>query len=290
MDTSLLEAFVHVTENSSFSLAADQLHLTQSAVSKRIALLEEQLDRKLFDRIARTVSLTEAGSALLPRARAILAELALTRQVIADLNGSVSGRLRLAISHHIGLRRLPPVLKRYAALHPQVSIDVAFMDSEQAYQSVLQGGHELAVITLAPTTNTKIVAGTIWSDPMAFVAAPDHSLGAPGKIQLADLQHYPAILPGLNTYTGHIVDKLFRSRSLTLNISMTTNYLETIKAMVAIGLGWSLLPRTMIDDELGVINLPNIQLTRKLGYIHHREKTLSNAAQAFINLLSNTKQ
>ena len=69
---------------------------------------------------------------------------------------------------------------------------------------------------------------------------------------------------------------------------MTTNYLETIKAMVAIGLGWSLLPTHMMDKQLKQIELPGIQLSRNLGYVHHREKSLSNAAKAFIEILDDT--
>ncbi len=285
MDTLLLEAFVKVAETGSFSLAAENLHLTQSAVSKRIALLEQQLNCKLFDRIARTVSMTEGGKELLPRARNILAELSLTRQVIADISGSVSGRLRLAISHHIGLRRLPPVLKRYMALFPKVSVDATFMDSERACQEILHGARELAVITLSRDVNPRVVTATIWPDPMSFVAAPEHPLALAGKTTLADLQNYPAVLPELNTWTGAIVRELFRSRGLNLTTSMATNYLETVKAMVATGLGWSVLPNHMIDDELKTINIPGIQLSRDLGYMHHREKTLSNAAGAFIELL-----
>ena len=177
MDTSLLEAFVTVAEAESFSVAAEQLHLTQSAVSKRIAALEQQLNCRLFDRIARTVSLTGSGRELLPRARNILAELAATRQAITDLSGSVSGTLRLVASHHIGLRRLPPVLKRFTQAYPEVTIDMAFMDSESAYDNILHGHFELAIITLSPQEHPKVVAQSIWPDKLAFVAAPDHSPG-----------------------------------------------------------------------------------------------------------------
>ena len=91
-----------MAETGSFSLAAEKLHLTQPAVSKRIALLEEQLGTGLFDRIGRNVSLTEAGNALLPHARAVQLELEAARQSVRDLSGTIAGQLRLATSHHIG--------------------------------------------------------------------------------------------------------------------------------------------------------------------------------------------
>lgn len=108
MDTHTLQAFLAVAEQQSFSKAAERLFLTQSAVSKRIAQLEEQLDSKLFDRIGRTVSMTEAGQALLPRARDILLQFDDARRAISNLNaGEITGELSLAASHHISLHRLP---------------------------------------------------------------------------------------------------------------------------------------------------------------------------------------
>ena len=293
MDTNLLEAFIAVAESRSFSEAAERVHLTQPAVSKRIALLEEQLGSRLFDRIARAVNLTEAGEALLPRARLILQEIAATRQVINDLSGTISGRLRLAISHHIGLHRLPPVLKRFSQRYPKVMIDVDFMDSEKAYEGILHGAFEVAAITLAPDPHPKIEAQCVWPDPLVFMAADDHELiieAAQHTPSLQMLAYYPAILPGSNTYTGRMTKALFDRNKVVLADTMTTNYLETIKMMVSIGLGWSLLPASMLETGLCEIAIKNTAIERQLGYIHHREKTLSNAARAFIQLLKEQQQ
>ena len=286
MDTQLLEAFIAVADTGSFSLAAERIHVTQPAVSKRIAQLEDILDCRLFDRIARTVTLTEAGEALLPRAHRILQEFADTRQAISDLSGEISGHLRLAISHHIGLHRLPPILKRFAQQYPSVKIDVDFMDSEKAYEGILQGRFEVAVITLAPQPHPKIEARIIWPDPLVFMVADDHPLCASPRPSLNTLCEYPAILPGLGTYTGRMARSLFEEHGAPLPATMATNYLETIKMMVSIGLGWSLLPQSMLDKGLQVIHIPEIHIERQLGYIHHREKSLSNAARVFIQLLN----
>lgn len=285
MDTQLLEAFIAVAKAGSFSDAAEKIHLTQPAVSKRIALLEEQLDCRLFDRIARSVTLTEAGEALLPRAHHILQEIADTTQAINDLSGEIGGKLRLAISHHIGLHRLPPVLKQFAQDYPEVTIDVDFMDSEKAYEGILQGRFEVAVITLAPEAHPKIEAKTIWPDPLVFMVSDDHPLLRESNPTLENLRNYPAILPGLGTYTGRMTRALFEQQNVPLPSTMTTNYLETIKMMVSIGLGWSLLPESMLEPGIKAVEIPGIQIQRELGYIHHREKSLSNAAKAFINLL-----
>ncbi|MEO4048226.1 LysR family transcriptional regulator [Pseudomonas sp. CAU 1711] len=285
MDLANLNAFLAVAESGSFSAAGERLFLTQPAVSKRIAALEQQLDVRLFDRLGREVGLTEAGRALLPRAYQILNVLDDTRRALTNLSGEVGGRLTLATSHHIGLHRLPPLLRAFTRMHPQVALDIQFLDSEVAYEEVLHGRAELAVITLAPETREPVHAVPVWSDPLDFVAAPEHPLARSGAVTLADVARHPAVFPGGNTFTHHIVNKLFAAQGLAPNIGMSTNYLETIKMMVSIGLAWSVLPRTMLDEQVVRLPLPGIQLSRRLGYILHRERTLSNAARAFMALL-----
>lgn len=125
----------------------------------------------------------------------------------------------------------------------------------------------------------------VWDDPLDFVAAPEHPLATGGEVSLTDVASYPAVFPGENTFTHHIVSRLCEAQGLKPNIAMSTNYMETIKMMVSIGLAWSVLPRTMLDDQVARIALPGIQLTRQLGYIVHTERTLSNAARAFMALL-----
>lgn len=240
---------------------------------------------RLFDRLGREVGLTEAGRALLPRAYRILGELDDTRRALANLNGEVSGRLTLATSHHIGLHRLPPVLREFTRRYPAVSLDIRFLDSEVAYEEVLQGRAELAVITLAPETRTPLRATPVWEDPLDFVAAPEHPLARNGDLTLADVAAHPAVFPGAHTFTHRIVHRLFEAAGLAPQIAMSTNYLETIKMMVSIGLAWSLLPRTMLDDQVVRLPLPGPQLTRRLGYVLHTERTLSNAARVFMALL-----
>jgi len=285
MDLANLNAFIAIAEAGSFSEAGERLHLTQPAVSKRIAGLEQQLNVRLSDRIGREVSLTEAGRALLPRAYQILNVLDDTRRALTNLNGEISGRLTLATSHHIGLHRLPPLLRAFTRAHPQVALDIQFLDSEVAYEEVLHGRAELAVITLAPETRSPVAATAIWDDVLDFVAAPEHPLARNGAVNLADVARHPAVFPGDNTFTHHIVRRLFEAEGLKPNIGMSTNYLETIKMMVSIGIAWSVLPRTMLDSQVAALPLPGVQLMRRLGYIVHTERTLSNAARAFIALL-----
>ncbi len=286
MDTQNLQAFVEVAESKSFSDAAETLHITQPAVSKRIAALEGQLGCKLFDRISRTVQLTEAGTALLPRAERILNAVQEAKRSIVDLQGEISGELSIGISHHIGLHRLPPVLQAFNNSYPKVHFDIDFMDSEEAYEQVMHGRIELGVVTLDPTESSPLVRQPVWQVDLVVVIAPDHPLAVLDSVNLSTLSQFTAILPGLNTYTGQIIKALFQKHGLKLDVSMETNYLETIKMMVSIGLGWSVLPHTMIDEGLTTLDIADIKLQRTLGYVFHQNRSLSNAANAFVAALN----
>lgn len=285
MDTNQLTAFITVAETSSFSTAAERLHLTQPAISKRIAVLEQSLGNSLFDRIGKRVILTEAGQILLPRAKKILREIDDLRTALQNLSTIVSGRLSLASSHHVGLHRLPPVLRDFSNQYPEVVIDISFLDSERAYEQVSHGELELAVVTLAPADHARIYSRTIWVDELCIMTSADHALTRLPSVTLKDLLDYPAILPGENTFTRQLVEDMFKDQRLKLKVEMSTNYLETIKMMVSVGMAWSILPSTMLDDTLRVLPVKNVNLSRRLGYIYHRDHTLSNAARAFIQLL-----
>ena len=284
MDNQNLSAFIMVAENKSFSEAAYVLDVTQSTISKRIALLESQVGKKLFDRIARRIALTEAGQELLPRARRILKEYANAVQAINDLSGNVSGILRLAISHHLGLHRLPDLLKIFSKTYPDVVLDIEFMDSEKAYERIMQAKSEIGIITLGSEIHPNIHKKEIWDDPLKFVCSKDHALSKLLDPELEDLANFPVILPGLNTYTGRIVQNIFQYRQISLVTPMSTNYLETISKMVEIGLGWSVLPETLTKN-LHSLSVNHTSIKRQLGYICHTKHTLSNAGVAFLSLL-----
>ncbi|HEV8078684.1 MAG TPA: LysR family transcriptional regulator, partial [Marinobacter sp.] len=130
MDSQQLLTFIAIAESGSFSAAAQRLHLTQPAISKRVALLELHLNTRLFDRLGKQVSLTSAGHSFLPHARKILQTVADAERVISDLGGHVAGRLSLATSHHIGLHHLPPILSDFSRRYPAVHLDLHFLDSE----------------------------------------------------------------------------------------------------------------------------------------------------------------
>lgn len=292
MDTQNLQAFVAVALSRSFSLAAEKLHITQPAISKRIHMLEQQLDTQLFDRIGRQVSLTEAGRTLLPHAESILAAMHTARQAVADLSGETKGQLKLITSHHIGLHRLPKILREYTERYPLVELDIRFMDSGEAYAAVLKGDCDLGIITEVAQHDTALNTRTVWTDTMLFVAAPQHPLSQLNTVTLADISPYQALLPERRFYTTQLVEELFTRNGLTIKINLATNYLETIKALISAGYAWSVLPQSMLQDgALKVLSVQSpdsstpISITRNLDCIYHRQRLMSNAGKAFLDLL-----
>lgn len=288
MDFPALKAFVTVAECGSFSSAAEKLFLTQPAISKRIAALEEDLGVALFDRLGKTIKLTEAGEKFLVSSRRILNDMTTSREEIHSLSTAVSGRLRLATSHHIGIHRLPPILKSFTQAHPDVELDLLFMDSELACEGVAGGDIELAVVTLPEPLPASLQSRLIWKDPLGIVCAKDHTLVSLSHNQAlsADtLTSFNAVLPARGTVTRNILLRALAPFNVSVETTLETNYLETIKMMVSVGLGWSALPTTMLDTDIEQVHVSDLSMERQLGYVHLRGKTLSRAALAFIELL-----
>jgi len=294
MDISSIETFLSVAEKQSFSLTAESLYLTQPAISKRIASLEMALNYKLFDRIKKKVILTEAGRLFLPRAQNIINELRAGKNSLAEMGGIVSGELVMVTSHHIGLHHLPPVLKQYVNEYPQVNLKLDFMNSESACLAVENAEIELAVITLPNEPADFLNLVKIWSDPMTITIHNNHPLLEKKvaadiiEFNLKDLKRlsqYPAILPETGTYTRELLDEYFARFDIEPQVKLANNYLETIKMMVSVGLGWSVLPQTLIDHSLTMIKTPDFTARRSLGIATHKKRTLSPAAQKMVDLI-----
>lgn len=289
MDFSSMNAFVVVAELGSFSRASEQLFMTQPAVSKRIAALEEDLGVALFDRLGRGIQLTEAGRTFLLSARRILADIQISRDEVLSLGSEVGGRLRLATSHHVGIHRLPPVLKAFTQTYPDVELDLLFMDSELACDEVASGHIELAVVTLPDNLESTLQTELIWPDPLAIVCAPDHALADAVRdqrsVEATELVRHSAVLPARGTVTRTILLEALGPFDVSVETALETNYLETIKMMVSVGLGWSALPATMVDDSILTVPVHGLQMQRRLGSVCQQRRTLSRAATAFTGLL-----
>ena len=280
-----IRAFLAVAELESFSLAAERLHITQPAVSKRIRQLEESVNTTLFDRIGKRSILTPNGLAFRPHAERILHEMKTFKADMSHQLDQPSGTLTLATSHHIGLHRLPQILRDFKIEYPQVDLDLHFMDSEDACIAIANNDLELAVVTLPENPDERLALEPIWIDVLQVVLAVDHPLVGLQEISPAKLLEYPAILPSNGTFTRKIINHYFSTKKDSMKVILETNYLETIKVMVAANLGWSVLPVSMIDQSLVGRQLSGLDIERPLGIVTHRNRTLSLSSNAMIAML-----
>ena len=287
MDIQNIRAFLMVAEMRSFSRAAEKLFITQPAISKRISTLEFALDCQLFDRLGKSVQLTQAGEALIPSYQRIISELDETQRIISNLRTQVSGHLKFGTSHHIGLHRLPPVLRQYTRQYPDVELDIQFMDSEQAAALILKGSIELALITLPDRIEEPLTTIPVWSDPMECVVARDHVLAVSETATRAQLIEHGVLIQSHSTHTRNIIDTAL-NLDKDIKIIMESNYLETIKAMIQNGLGWGVLPESMIDDSLHRLKIKGVKMERHLGVLLHASRTLSSPVNALLETLKNS--
>ena len=285
MQLNQIHAFLAIAELESFSLAAERLHITQPAVSKRIRQLENSIDVQLFDRIGKRSILTPNGTAFKPHAERILEELKSFRSGLSRQQATPSGSLSFATSHHIGLHRLPQTLRAFKIRYPQVDLDLQFMDSEDACAAVANNELELAIVTLPEHGDERLDYEAIWIDRLVVVLATDHPCATDTDITPQSLLRHAAILPSKGTFTRKIINSLFAGQREQLNIILETNYLETIKVMVAANLGWSILPESMVDATLTAHQLQGLDLRRALGIVTRKQRTLSLGSSAMIELL-----
>ncbi|WP_312087915.1 LysR family transcriptional regulator [Acinetobacter variabilis] len=284
MNLAAFEAFVKVMETGSISLAADQLFITQPAVTKRIHSLEEYFGVKLFESAGRGVQATHAAHSLLPKVKNWLNELGDIHYTLSHEQGQVQGKLKIGTSHHIGLHHLPSHLREYVQQYPNVTLDVHFVDSEQAHEQVIAGDLELAFLTLPPHGDERLKYVTIWNDPLVFVVAPFHPLAQQKNLCLEDLVNYPSLLPSAQTYTTQITMAEFEKQGIKPKTTMSNNPLESIRMLVSIGLGWSVLPKTLVNHDLQELDL-NLEMNRQLGMVWHPGRTQSKAAEALVQLM-----
>ncbi|ONF44219.1 LysR family transcriptional regulator [Marinobacter lutaoensis] len=284
MDANAIQAFLTIVDQGSFSEAAEVLHLTQPAISKRLAALENQLGVRLIDRRQREIRLTDAGKRLLPHARRILDEIHNARMAVSPEAAEIAGELPIIASHHIGLHHLPRWLRQLRKCYPDVSLSPQFLESDAAYGQMLKRHAELGFVTLSDSMAPGFQIHAQWQDPMAFVCGPDHPLAEQPRPRLEHLAAHPALLPDTNTATYRVVSRLFLEANLHLSLMMPTNYLETIKMMTNVGLGWSVLPVSMVDDNLRILEVGH-PVSRVLGAIGLEGRSLSAAARALLDIV-----
>ncbi len=281
--------FRKVAETKSISRAAEELSITQPAVSKQIRALEDELAEKLFDRIGKKVFLTKAGEVLLDHADRILRSVEEAKTAVLDLSKECSGKLVIGTSDHISLHRLPGILKSYITAFPKVDLKLRCHRSETVLEMVGKNLVDIGVITL-PQVSANLISRIIWKDPMSLVYPKGHPLASFEEIKLKDVVRYAMILPETGTTTRKKIDASFTKKRLVPNVAMEVAYIETIKGLVKAGLGISILPDKAVEQEVkaGILlraKIEDTKISRDLGVVYLKDKFLSRPAVEFLKFL-----
>ena len=283
MDTNSMKAFIAVAETMSVTKASKKLFLTQPAVSRRISQLEEELGVKLFDRANKKMFLTSPAKKLLPRCKRIMADIDLAALETSNLGNRVLGHLTVGMSHHVSLYRAPENLKRYQDLYPDVELDLNFLTSEEAIDQVSRGKLELAMVTLPPKPKPNLDFIKVWRDEL-YIAIPNTNEYRSASLE--NLAKKPVILPHTNSTTRKNIDNVFKAYNLTFaNVIETSNF-EVISKMIETGLGWSVLPAHMMNDEIIRAYTNIFVAVRTQGVVCHSQRQLSRASQALLDLMT----
>ena len=287
MDIENLQTFIEVAETRSFSQSAKTLSLTQPAVSKRIASLESALSAKLFDRVGRSVHLTEAGRILLPSAKQIRSELHRIEDVICNIGSSVNGKLTIGTTECIATRQLPELLRSYSEEYPDVKMNLQFQAADDVLQGVEQHLFELALCPITPgirnNLSSRLNCLDVATIDMKIAVASDDPLTTVTDLHLQKLVEAPAILPPQKCFVRNMLDRMLNNRKLDASVLLETNDYATIRSMTSVGLGWSCLPDFQIDDSLTALELQDFKLEYTVALVHRKDLTLSRAAEMFVN-------
>jgi DNA-binding transcriptional LysR family regulator len=286
----LLRVFVAVAHRQSFTRAAEQLGLTQPGVSKSVRELERQAGTRLVERIPTGVRLTEAGTVLLGHARAILAEERAAEDAMHALHGLGRGSLRIGASPTIATYLLPTFVQAFSVRHPAIELHLQTATSKAVAAGLL--ARELDIgLAEAPVADDPRLRIVPWrEDELVVIAAPSHALAPQAPISLSALAGELVVLREPGSGTRRLVLDLLSGHGVVPQRTLDADSVESIKRIVAAGLGVSIVSRAAIEDMLAlrrlvVLETTGERMTRSLNRLALRSGQTA-ATKAFVALLS----
>ena len=288
LDSRQLRAFSILARTGSFTATAQELHLSQSAISHSMKGLEQEIGCRLLDRMGKTVVLTQAGEQLLVHAQKILAEMESARSGLGYLGKWGSSRLRIGASTTACQHVLPAVLREFKESFPACAISIEPGDTPEMIDALRQHRIDLAV-NLEPRREEPLAFRPLFTDDLRFVLSPLHPWARAGRVARDEIpgQHY--ILYGKGSYTFGMIEAYFRQEQIVLHSLLDLGNMEAIKELVKLGLGVSILAPWIARKELeekSLVALPlgKRKLKRRWGVLHWRARRLSLAEETFIGL------
>jgi DNA-binding transcriptional LysR family regulator len=288
LDSRQLRAFSILARTGSFTETAQELHLSQSAISHSMKALEQEIGCRLLDRMGKTVVLTQAGEQLLLSAHKILEEMETARAQLGHLGKWGSSRLRIGASTTACQHVLPAVLREFKESFPQCAISIEPGDTPEIIEAIRQHRIDLAV-SLEPRREEPLEFRPLFTDELVFITSALHPWAKHRRVNREEIprQHY--ILYGKTSYTSQMIETYFRKEQIVLHSLLDLGNMEAIKELVKLGLGISILAPWSCRKELdegSLVSLPlgKRKLRRRWGVLYWRGRRLSLAEETFIGL------
>ncbi|MSR66841.1 MAG: LysR family transcriptional regulator [Pedosphaera sp.] len=289
MQIETFKVFCDLVETQSFTRAAKNNNVTQSAVSQQVSSMERHFRTPLIERTSKKFALTREGQALYEFSKNIVQNYDSLLHRIQEIKNIVSGSIKVSTIYSIGLHELPPYLKDFLRSHPTVNVAVEYRRASQVYEDIIGNSADLGLVAY-PHTDLRLTIVALRRDLLTLVCHPDHPLASRKSITLPDLQGQKFISFQPDIPTRREIDKLFKSRDVTVQTIMEFDNIETVKRAIEINAGVGILPKGTIAQEIARKSLVCIPIAdgnfyRPLAAIHRKNKVLSPAMKQFIELL-----
>lgn len=288
LETRHLRAFVILVRTGSFTKAARELHLTQSAVSHSMKVLEQQAGCRLLDRTGKKATATEAGELLLVHAERILAEIAQARAALERLGKWGQTRLRLGASTTATQHILPGVLSALGDKFPKCAVAIEPGDTPEMIEALRAHRIDLA-FNLEPRREEWLNFRPVFTDELQFIVSPSHPWAQSGHVVREEIPRQKYILYKRKSYTSEMIESYFREEKVVLFSQLDLGNMAAIKEMVKLGLGVSILAlwtarKELQDGSLVALPLGRRKLRRRWGILHWQGRRLSLVEENFIGL------
>ncbi len=293
MDLRQLEILRAVAKTGSFTSAGDLLHLSQSAVSRQILLLEEELKEQLFLRLGRRIQITPAGTTLLGLSERMFEDLERTRASILDKQQTVTGTVRLVGGMTVCLYVFPPLLKAFRKDNPAVEVKLMPGATPRLIRQLRTGAADLGLLTL-PIDEPNLVSVPVMREELLLVTAPTHPLSKRRHVAPRDLIGQPFVLFEAGSNSRKAIEAFFVREQIAPKVVTETENVEIIKALVMVGMGIAIIPyqavaREVRSGQLFCTRIAGQQLVRETGWVHLRLDRVPRAVQAMMRTLERVR-
>jgi DNA-binding transcriptional LysR family regulator len=286
LDLRQLEIIRAIAETGSFTAAGQKLHVSQSAISRQILLLEDELKEPVFLRIGRRIRITPAGEALLQLSHRVFQDLKDTISGITDSQESLRGQIRLLGGMTVCLYVFPSLLTELKRQHPDVELKLVTGSSEHCLMHLRAGTGDLAFLTL-PIDQPDLVTVPVMQEELLVATTAKHPLSRRRKVLTQDLVRQPFVLFESGSNTRRVIDEFFVTARIEPQIVMETENVEIIKAMVRTGIGISIIPyqavaRDVASGHLFCARIEGRSLVRETGWVYPKMSRTPRAVQEVI--------